>query len=152
MEYMLPNYFIKGQKPECINVSMEISSEYPGTKEDWPSEITFSLAEKEIGRWISPGDFGASAGNLNPPWWEANLNQYGLLKMLSIGRDGTFIDGQKISDIVIDDIDLSVEKIKLRIAVKEDARYKGGVTLFGRGFGNYDQNILVDMYYTDEQI
>ncbi len=33
--------------------------------------------------------------------------------------------------------------IRLRIEVKPDARHPGGVNVFGRGFGNYDQDIVL---------
>ena len=34
-------------------------------------------------------------------------------------------------------------RIRLRIAVKDDAKHPGGVNIFGRGFGNYDQDIVL---------
>lgn len=150
VEYLLPNYLLKGQRLTGLCISMEIGSEYPGVNDNWPSEITFSVAGTEVGSWLSPGDFGTKRGKLNPIWWDTILNQYGSLKVLNILERGTFIDGEKISDVTVSDLDLSQEKIKLCIGVKDEARYKGGVTIFGAGFGNYDQNILVDLYYTDE--
>jgi predicted transcriptional regulator len=33
--------------------------------------------------------------------------------------------------------------IRVRIEVKPDARHPGGVNIFGRGFGNYDQDIVL---------
>jgi predicted transcriptional regulator len=31
----------------------------------------------------------------------------------------------------------------MRIEVKRDARHPGGLNIFGRGFGNYDQDIVL---------
>jgi predicted transcriptional regulator len=64
-----------------------------------------------------------------------------------INSAGTFIDGNtKISDITIADLNLHYQsRIDLRIASPEDAQNPGGVTLFGKGFGNYDQDIIFKM-------
>jgi predicted transcriptional regulator len=42
------------------------------------------------------------------------------------------------------DLDLANHhSIRLRIAVKPDAKHPGGINIFGRGFGNYDQEIVM---------
>jgi predicted transcriptional regulator len=33
--------------------------------------------------------------------------------------------------------------IRVRIGVKDDARHPGGMNIFGRGFGNHDQDITL---------
>lgn len=37
----------------------------------------------------------------------------------------------------------------LRLCVPDKARNQGGLTIFGRGFGNYPQDIKVRMHYRD---
>ena len=37
--------------------------------------------------------------------------------------------------------------ISFRIEVPENARHMGGATLFGKGFGNYPQDIRMRMHY-----
>jgi predicted transcriptional regulator len=50
----------------------------------------------------------------------------------------------KISSITLIDLDLATHhSIRLRIAVKPDAKHPGGINIFGRGFGNYDQEIVM---------
>ena len=50
----------------------------------------------------------------------------------------------KISPVSIKDLDLENHRsIRLRIGVKDDARHPGGINIFGRGFGNYDQDIVL---------
>lgn len=151
VEYTIPNYLIKGQNPTAFSVSMEIGSEYPGVNDNWPSEISFTINGVEVGSWISPGDFGNKHGKLNPTWWADTLNQYGSLKMLNITDKGTFIDGKKISNVTIDMLEfLDNKQINLRFEVKDDAGYKGGLTIFGSAFGNYEQDIIINMYYRNE--
>ncbi|MFZ2638940.1 MAG: transcriptional regulator, partial [Agathobacter rectalis] len=37
--------------------------------------------------------------------------------------------------------------IRFRIAVEEDSAHVGGLTIFGKSFGNYDQDIVVSINY-----
>ena len=129
-------------------ISAEISSEAPGINNVWPSDITFSLNGREVGMWTSPGDFGDVPGIFTPNWWFPNWNQYGLLKLLVINNNGTHIDGLKISDVTIDDLNLdSRSKLRFRMEVKKDANHVGGLTIFGSTFGNYAQDIKVSIHY-----
>lgn len=43
----------------------------------------------------------------------------------------------------------SFSLIKIKIAVEEGNEYGGGLTIFGKRFGNYPQNILYKMYYSE---
>ena len=72
-----------------------------------------------------------------------------MLKMLVINHKGTFNDGLKISDVTIDSLSLtSKSSIKLRLEVPENAEHVGGLTIFGKGFGNYNQDINVKIAYS----
>ena len=149
VEYIIPNLIPHNQKITQISVSTEISSEAPGVDSNWPSDISFYLNDTLLGIWTSPGDYGDVRGMFTPEWWPANWNQYGLLKLLVINRKGTFIDGLKISDVTINTLDLDYKSsLHLKIAVEENAAHVGGITLFGKGFGNYDQDIKVAINYT----
>jgi predicted transcriptional regulator len=151
VEYRIPNYLKKNQMIQELQISFEISSEAPGVCENWPSDIHFSLNNIELGYWTSPGDFGGDVhGIFTPDWWDAHWNSYGLLKLLSINREGTYIDGGKISDINIDTLAIDSDSpIVLRISVPDDAKNIGGATLFGKGFGNYNQDIRVRTVFSE---
>lgn len=98
--------------------------------------------------WTSPGDFGDTRGIFTPDWWFPNWNQYGLLKLLVVNHEGTFIDGLQISDVTIDQLALNYKShITFRLEVKDDAEHVGGLTIFGSTFGNYAQDIKVSLYY-----
>ncbi len=149
VEYVVPNFIPCGQKIDQITFSMEISSEAPGCNDVWPSDISFVLNDKKIAVWTSPGDFGNVRGIFTPDWWEPNWNQYGLLKIIVINRKGTFIDGLQVSDVSINDFELDYRStIKLKLEVEEQAEHVGGLTLFGKGFGNYNQDISVRINYS----
>lgn len=150
LEYMLPNFLKDNQKLVEIQISFEVGSEAPGFSEDWPSDIYFYLNGKELCHWTSPADFGATRGIYTPEWWDRNWNQHGLFKLLSINTGGTFIDGGKRSDVSLSDLSLTAgTPIRLRIGAPKSARHAGGLTLYGRGFGNYQQDIMVRMHYRE---
>ena len=149
IDYLIPNMLPPGQKINQLTISFEISSEAPGTNSYWPSDITFSLNGVKLGMWTSPGDFGDVHGMFTPTWWFPNWNQYGLLKMLVINQKGTFIDGLKISDVTTQQLSLtSQDDLRFRFQTQEPARNIGGITLFGKNFGNYNQDIKVRVEYS----
>jgi len=147
VEYRLPNYLASDQTVQEIEISMEIGSEAPKISEKWPSDIGFTLNGVDLGKWTSPGDFGAMKGRFTPDWWHADVNQYGTLKVLRIRKTGTFMDGQQMSGISLDDVDWRKEQWSFRITAEPAGRRRGGLTVFGRGFGNYDQDLNIRVYY-----
>lgn len=151
VEYRLPNYLQKGQQVEELQFSMELSSEAPGVAENWPSDLAFSFNDIQLGNWTSPGDYGDVHGRFTPNWWIPNWNQYGLLKLLCINKSGTYVDGLMVSPVRIEDLDINEKKEFLfRIAAPAEALNAGGCTIFGRGFGNYNQGIKFNVIYTED--
>lgn len=151
VEYRLPNYLQKGQQVEELQFSMELSSEAPGVAENWPSDLSFSFNDIQLGNWTSPGDYGDVHGRFTPNWWIPNWNQYGLLKLLCINKSGTYVDGLMVSPVRIEDLDINEKKEFLfRIAAPAEALNAGGCTIFGRGFGNYNQGIKFNVIYTED--
>lgn len=149
VEYTIPNFVPQAQKINQITISLEISSEAPGINDIWPSDISFKINDTKIASWISPGDFGSFRGIFTPDWWYPNWNQYGLLKILVLNKKGTFIDGLKVSDVSIKDFDFDNGSIiKFKMEVEKDAEHVGGLTIFGKNFGNYNQDISVRINYS----
>ncbi|CAM4294284.1 putative transcriptional regulator [Paenibacillus endophyticus] len=149
VEYKVPNYLVAGQRPLALEITLELGSEAPGVNENWPSDIEFSLNGKDIGMWTSPGDYGDVRGRFSPAWWGDRVNQYGLLKVIRIQENGTLIDGQHMSAVSIGEIGLERNFWTFRIEVKEDAVHVGGLTLYGKGFGNYNHDIMFRVFYED---
>ena len=148
VEYTIPNLIPSNQRITQLSISAELSSEAPGIDNNWPSDISFYINDTKIGMWTSPGDFGDVHGMFTPQWWPQNWNQYGLLKLLVINDYGTYIDGLKISDVSTLSLDLDYSSdIHLRLAVENDSEHVGGITLYGKSFGNYDQDIRVAINY-----
>ena len=151
VEYILPNYLKPGQKLIELLVSMEIASEAPGYREDWPSDIYFYINGVEVCCWTLPSDFGKNPGINTPSWWDRNWNQYGQLKFLSVDSDGTYIDGIKRSEVTLEQLNITPDStITFRFSAPDTAENVGGLTIYGRSFGNYDQDIKVRMHYEEE--
>lgn len=149
VEYKFPNNSMYDQKKITkLEISMELSSETPGTNSTWPSDITVWINKTEIGSWTSPGDYGDKRGKYTPEWWKLEGSQYGLLKYFSVTDEGSFVDGTRISGVTLSDLKLSEHhSIRVRVGVREDAEHMGGMNIFGKGFGNYDQGIILRTYY-----
>ncbi|MFD2611747.1 ArsR/SmtB family transcription factor [Paenibacillus gansuensis] len=150
VEYQTPNYLRNGQKVEQIVIEAELASEAPGVNENWPSDISFYLNGVPLGFWTSPGDFGLSRGRYTPDWWSDSVNQHGLWKVIRITREGTFADEEHISDTTVDDVVTNQHYWTLRFAVEEGARHAGGMTLYGAGFGNYNEDMKFKVFYRND--
>jgi len=145
VEYKFPNNAkLLSADVDSVEFAMELSSETPGTNLDWPSDITVWINDVAIGTWTSPGDYGDKRGAYTPSWWKLEGSQYGKLKTWRVGAAGSFIDGVRISDTTIADLQLAAHhSIRLKVGIDENADHPGGVNIFGRGFGNYGQDIVM---------
>jgi len=144
VEYRFPNKIPYDSILTNIEISMELCSEAPLSKKDWPSDITLWINDFEIATWMSPGDFGGTKGFLTPSWWSIDASQFGLLKKWSVNNLGSFVDGTLNSLVTINKLNIDSKNFfTVRIGVKENAENQGGLNLFGRKFGNYAQDIMV---------
>ena len=153
VEYKFPNnsmYLEKG-RVKRLELSMEMSSEVPGTNTDWPSDISVWINDREIGVWTSPGDFGDRRGRFTPSFWKLEGSQYGILSTWEITEEGTFVDRLQRSGVTLEDLRLDKHhSIKIRIGIADSAKHTGGINIFGKGFGDYDQDIILRLYMEDK--
>ncbi len=150
VEYKFPNNSLYKDKPvRKIELSAELSSETPGTNKNWLSDITVWINDVEIGYWTSPGDFGDRRGKLTPLWWKLEGSQYGLLKHWIVTEEGSYVDGVRVSGVTLADLNLPAHhSIRVRLGIKEEAEHLGGLNIFGRGFGNYDQDLVLRLLFS----
>lgn len=142
IEYSILTHEFIGHKINSMTFSMEICSECPNYNNNWKSDITFWINNVEVATYRSLGDYGGRRGKYTPPWWAFGSTQYGILINLTINNDGTFINGERVSDTTLEDINPSkLLDLRFRIGIKENARYAGGVNLFGKNFGDYNQGL-----------
>ncbi|MCC3373724.1 transcriptional regulator [Cohnella sp. REN36] len=151
IQYRFPKVLPVNARIQSIEFKMELCSEAPNYNNDWPSDITFWVNGVEVGTWKSPGDFGDHRGKYNPPWWNDTSTQYGILKSFRVDDQRSTLDNERVSGITLAELGLeSSPFISLRIGIKPDAAHKGGVNLFGRGFGDHDQSITMNIQYLVE--
>ena len=149
VEYKFPNnaLYLKEKGIKRLELSMELSSEVPGTNKNWPSDISVWINEVEIGVWTSPGDFGDRRGRFTPSFWKLEGSQYGILSTWEVTKNGTFVDRLQRSQVTLDNLRLDKHhSIKVRIGVADNAKNTGGINIFGKSFGNYDQDIILRLY------
>ncbi|MCZ8520392.1 MULTISPECIES: ArsR/SmtB family transcription factor [Paenibacillus] len=147
IEYRIPNYLVGRQSVRSLSISLEVCSEAPDYNENWPSDMTFSINGVTLGTWTCPGDFGSTPGVYTPRWWNLGT-QHGLLKTITVDERGTYLDGVRLSDLRSSDLAIGPgSDLFFKIACPETAQHPGGVSLFGRQFGNYDQEIEVTVIY-----
>ena len=83
----------------------------------------------------------------NPGWWPDKNTQFGKLKTWSIREDGCYLDGERVSDTCLRDFRIGEgHYLSVRIGVSKDAINKGGMNLFGEGFGDHAQGIRMAIY------
>ncbi|MFS1030065.1 ArsR/SmtB family transcription factor [Enterococcus casseliflavus] len=152
VEYIVPNQLNKDVSIELLELSLELSSEFPESNDTWASDISFYINDIKVGTWTAPGNFSDVRGTLTPKWWNSEYSQYGILKHLRITRKDTGMDGKRLSFITLDDLNLIRSPfIKVKIGVDKQAKNKGGLTIFGKDFGNHPQNILLKLFYSDKE-
>lgn len=148
VKYRFPNLLPTGRRPVSIVFSLEICSEAPGYQEGWKSDITIWINDVECASWRCTDDFGSRRGRHTPLIWPAGSTQYGLLVTWEVKEDGSYVNAVKVSDVTVNDLKLDTNAyIEMAIGNQEGAKYVGGFNIFGKSFGNYDQDILMEIEY-----
>jgi predicted transcriptional regulator len=151
LEYRFSNHQLRTAiKILSVDYSFECCSEALGYNNNWPSDITLWINDKEICTFTSLGDYGGRRGKMNPDWWPDDFTQFGFLHNLSITPNGCIMDGKPVSTETIDSLKLDQDNyISFKIGVKEKAKNAGGINLFGDKFGDYEQGIVMRVNYRD---
>lgn len=152
VEYKFPNNAkLLNTGIDAIEFSLELSSEIPGTNSNWPSDISLWVNDIKIGTWTSAGDYGDKRGLHTPLWWKLEGSQYGELTNWVVSDKGTTVGGRKISDITLSQLAIDEHhSIRLKIGIEDAATNPGGVNIFGKGFGNNNQDIVMRLHLTPQ--
>lgn len=152
VEYTIPNFLKENETVMLLELSFEISSEFPIPNNLCPSDISIYINDIKVATYTSPGNFSDTRGRFTPDWWDDGYSQYGLLKHVRVCDTNTGIDGTFYSEVGLPALNLHQNPfIKIKFAVDDDAVNQNGLTLFGKNFGNYNQDILVNMYYVSNE-
>ncbi len=128
-----------------IEVSAEVCSEYPDSKADYPSDISLWIEGQLIGVFNSPGDMGGRRGRFTPSWVAVLCTQYGFLVKWRIDDKGCWVNDKKVADSpVYKDLGLvNKNDIRVRFGIAPDAENSGGLNLFGKHYGDFEQDIVL---------
>jgi len=115
-----------------LRISLEISPDFVGGEAIKRGTVSFYLDDELLSEiWLNTPSENRR-GYLTPDWHESALPQYGTLKLIRICDGGTYLDGDKISNVTI----AAAKKAK-KFSLLSDS----GFMLFGHGFGDYGQGI-----------
>ncbi len=148
VEYVFPFELFPEASIRKVELVAELCSDAPLHINEFPSDITVWINGVKVGTWTCPGDFSDERGRLNPKWWNDNWTQYGFLKVWAVDDEGAYIDGVHVGDVTLEQLAITpLRPIVVRLGIEPDAEHVGGFTLFGSGFGNYEQDLLLRLHY-----
>lgn len=134
---------------DFLELSFEACSEAPLYCFNWPSDISVEINHKRLGTWTCPSDCGGRYGHLTPQWWDLSNTQFGFLKSWRIDHTGSYLDHNRISDLCIEDLNLSDNPyISVRIGIDPNAKHANGINLFGEKFGDHPQGINLQIGFS----
>lgn len=148
IEYRFPTNSIADKDILSLEISMELCSEDHEYNMNYPSDITLWVNTLEAGTWTCPSDFGDRRGKLNPEWWPDKNTQYGKLMTWKITNQGCFLEETNACAHLLHDFNIEQQDyISVRVGIKDNAKNKGGLNLFGENFGDYAQNIVMKIVF-----
>ena len=150
LEYSFARCPARNMRIEYLELTFESCSEAPFYNNHYESDISVFINGSKIGTWQCPGDFGGRRGLNTPSWWTETGTQFGMLKAWRITANGSYLDGDPVSRVTLDMLKLHEgDHISVKIGVDHDAQHVGGINLFGKGFGDYSQDIVLKIGYHD---
>ena len=152
-EYVIPNDYATIDNVASISFSLELCSEARGYNSDFPSDITFSVNGLELCTFTSLGDYGDRYGAFTPEWWYIESTKYGVLVNLFINNKGVYLNEKLVTNkITLKALNLDKgNRTTFKIEVKPDAKNVGGLNLFGKNFGDFDQDIKFTAKYVTKE-
>lgn len=106
------------------------------------SDVTFWINQVEIGTTTITAGNDPEKATYTPSWWR-NKPVHGSLVKVAINNKGCFIGGEKVSNLLFEDIVDNSGFIKFKLGIKPDAKNSSGIMIFGKEFGRYYQDIIV---------
>ncbi len=136
---------------EYLELSFEICTQVDVNAPVWESEIRVTINGCQLGNTICHCDSKGRRGTFNPSWWPDVATQHGELQKWRVTKNGTFLQGNKISSVTLDDLALqTAERINILLHVPQSA-HSVGVNLFGTGFGDYNQALHLSIGYRESK-
>jgi predicted transcriptional regulator len=143
VEYDFANPIPPGVPLDELRLRAEVCSEASSFDMEWPSDISLYINDLLVGIWRSPSDFGDRKGKLTPDRW-FHGTEYGALTEWKVTKEGGYVNDLRVTDTTLGDLALNyLDPIRIRIEVGKEAECQGGLNLFGSGFGDHPQDIVL---------
>ena len=131
---------------QWLEVSFETCSEAPMYRNPWksghqPADQQRARRDLDLQAITAAGaDTQPTSGRTYPRVWGAETWR--------VDGEGSFLENIRVSDVHIQDLGLQDRGyIAISIGVSADAVHPGGMNLFGEGFGDYPQGIVLRIGY-----
>ena len=73
-----------------------------------------------------------------------------MLKKIRIDEEGIWLDESLVSDMTIDNFQNNGTFLSFKFGVDENSKYAGGINIFGKNFGDHNQDIMVQISFLDD--
>ena len=139
-----------GQRPALSNINFLICLRRRISQRGFSSpskSVPNFIITTKTGQATSP--FGST--EQSPEWWSSGCTQYGKLLILELSETGCLLNGTPVPNLTIHQFHFSANTpITIRIGNKPDAEYPGGFNIFGKKFGDFEQDIVLSITYASE--
>ncbi len=147
--YPVPTSLFDGENIKDVRISLEISSNTMGYSNHYPSDITYTIDGVELCTDMSLGDYGDRYGLYTPKTWHGESTKYGVLKVISVKRDGVYMNEKLVNKKLT--VSFFSERAKnnamfFGVENKPDSPHPGGFNIFGDKFGDYPQAIKINVF------
>lgn len=139
-------------EPEYLELSFEVCNTAQLVSPVWQSKLNIYINGCQLGSSVCSCDNGGRRGKLNPSWWPDVATQHGELQKWRVTQTGTYLQGERISDVRLQDLNLAgMSRINVLLHVPSDPDNHSGINLFGSEFGDYNQAIRLVIGYQSQE-
>lgn len=140
VQYEFPNASqTHSKKVYAIEFSMEMASGFPGSAAGKSTDIGVAINSVAIGKWKLPNEDNETLRGR-----KVGKPKFPTLITWLTTDEGTFVNGTAVSSVTIDELAICQKhSVCLRIEIKDEDQPAGGVSVFGRGLGQYNHDILM---------
>ena len=87
-----------------------------------------------------------------PDWYPEGLAAVGKLFVWRISRDQTLFNSVPVSELCLGDLDLQpMQPIEVSFQILSPSEHDGGMIVFGKSFGQYNQDIRLRVVYESDK-
>ncbi|MGI6654543.1 MAG: ArsR/SmtB family transcription factor [Christensenellales bacterium] len=145
LTYALPTPLVKGDKALELNISLEMAAFSSVDGRQGATNVSLAINDTNVATWVVTS--GRMGDRSSYSWWQRNWPQHGIVHLISIGTEGTFVNDKRVSAAKIGNLVTDPGDIRLTISAQPAGRRTGGLMIFGSAIGHFTQNIHTLLKY-----